>query len=94
MMVTQKVRLANRYGLHMRPAQGLMQVAARQKCEVFIESNGTKANAKSIIELISLAAEGGTEVNVICQGEKEAESLKEIIKLIEQMPELYEEERI
>jgi phosphocarrier protein HPr len=93
-MVAKKVRLANRYGLHMRPAQGLMQVAAKQKCEVFIESNGTKANAKSIIELISLAAEGGSEINVICQGDKEAEGLKEVVKLIEQMPELYEEDRI
>ena len=93
-MVSQKVRLANRYGLHMRPAQGLMQVAAKQMCEVHVESNGVRANAKSIIELISLAAEGGTEITVICQGEKEAESLKEIVALIEQMPELYEEERI
>ncbi|HHN47086.1 MAG TPA: HPr family phosphocarrier protein [Planctomycetes bacterium] len=93
-MIEKVVRLANKYGLHMRPAQGLMQIALQQQCGIYIENNGTRADAKRIIELISLAAEGGQEVKVICEGDGEQESLEAIVQHIEQMPEIYDEERI
>ena len=93
-MLEKTIRLANRYGLHMRPAQGLMQLALMQPCDVFIEKNGTRANAKSIIELISLAAEGGEEIKLLCEGKGEEEGLQILAGHIEQMPETYDEERI
>jgi phosphocarrier protein HPr len=93
-VVTKTVRLVNKYGLHMRPAQGLMQTALAQACDVYVESNGQRANAKSIIELISLAAEGGSEIKIVCDGKDEKKALEALIELVEKMPELYEEERI
>ncbi|MBN1809963.1 MAG: HPr family phosphocarrier protein [Planctomycetes bacterium] len=93
-MTEKTIRLANKYGLHMRPAQGLMQLALMQPCDVFVEKNGHRANAKSIIELISLAAEGGEEIRVVCDGDGEEEGLSILAEHIEKMPEIYEEERI
>lgn len=86
--------LKNELGLHMRPAQGLMKLAIEQPCEVHIDKDGVRANAKSIVELIGLAAAAGDKLIITCDGDGEAESAKIIQEFLENLPELYEEERI
>ena len=93
-MTKVEVTLKNELGLHMRPAQGLMRLALQQPCDVFVEKDGIRANAKSIVELIGLAAACGETLTVICEGEAEAEAAEAIRRFIEDLPELYEERRV
>ena len=89
-----QVTLKNEFGLHMRPAQGLMKLALQQPGDIFVEKDGIRANAKSIVELIGLAAAAGEAIVVTCEGDGEEQSLKEITEFLENLPELYEEERV
>lgn len=93
-MVSASAILKNKFGLHMRPAQGLMQLAQQQPCAVHVEKDGIRANAKSIVELIGLAAEAGQPITIICDGANEEAALRKITHFIENLPELYEEERV
>ena len=89
-----KVTLKNEFGLHMRPAQGLMKLALQQPVDVYVEKDGVRANAKSIVELIGLAAAPGESIVVTCDGAGEEQSIQEITEFLENLPELYEEERV
>ncbi len=65
------VTVQNKLGLHVRPAAKLVNVAKTFKSEIIIEKNGEKANAKSIMAIISFAAAQGTSLKIIANGEDE-----------------------
>jgi phosphocarrier protein len=74
--------LLNQLGLHARAAAQLVKAANRFACEVFVECEGQKVNAKSIMGLLSLAAGVGMKLRVSCVGEGAEACLKEIEALI------------
>ena len=74
--------IINALGLHARAAAQLVKVANRFKCETFIEHEGQKANAKSIMGVLMLAAAKGMEVTVTCKGDDAQACLQDIQKLI------------
>ena len=59
-MIEQKVKIINKAGLHTRPAATIVKMAAKYKCEFFISRDGLNINGKSIIGVITLAAEEGS----------------------------------
>ena len=59
----------------------LVQLSNSFKSNIFIERNGRKANAKSIMSLMMLAASKGSEITLICNGEDELEAQEKIIEL-------------
>lgn len=62
-------------GLHARPAAELMGLAKAQKCKVEIQRGEQTANAKSLLEILSLGVNQGEQVKVICSGEGEEEAI-------------------
>lgn len=69
----QRIRRANlvvssTYGLHVRPAAQLVKVAQGFKANIRIAYNNNKADAKSILEVMTLGAEHGAEVAVTAEG--------------------------
>ena len=82
-MVTKKVVVKNDSGLHARPASVLVKVASRFKSEFFIKMYGYKVNGKSILGVMTLAAESGAEMELIAEGPDEEEAIAEIVKLFE-----------
>jgi phosphocarrier protein HPr len=74
--------IINALGLHARAAAQLVKVANRYKCDTFIEHQGQKANAKSIMGVLMLAAGQGSKVKLICKGEDAEVCLAEIARLI------------
>ena len=74
--------IINALGLHARAAAQLVKVANRYKCETSIEHEGQKANAKSIMGVLMLAAGQGSRVKLTCKGEDADVCLAEIVKLI------------
>ena len=56
----------------------LVQVASQYESSVYLETEGKKVNAKSIMGMMSLALDNGESVKVITNGEDEQEAMKGI----------------
>lgn len=65
------VTVVNEIGLHARPAARLVQALQKFRCDVYLEKDGEKINAKSIIGVLTLAAGPGTELKVHVDGPDE-----------------------
>ena len=50
------ISLMNKHGLHMRPAQRIVEVASKYKADVRINKDNRDFNAKSILDMIEFAA--------------------------------------
>lgn len=73
-------------GLHARPAAKFVQTAKSFPCEIFIsnlENSKPPANAKSIINVLSLEVSQGHRVRVQARGERAGEALTALRHLIE-----------
>jgi phosphocarrier protein len=79
-MIEKIVKIRNKAGLHTRPAATIVKLAARYKCEFFISRDGMHINGKSIIGVMTLAAEEGAELTLTFEGPDEEDAASEIIK--------------
>lgn len=75
--------IINERGLHARAATKLVQLAAKYPCEVMLEKDGHEVNGKSIMGVLMLVASKGTTLVVKAKGDKAAEAVSEIVKLID-----------
>ena len=82
-MVSKTVTVINKSGLHARPAGDLAKVCMAAGSEVWINHNGKKVQPKSILNLMAACIKCGAEIEVVCEGETEAEDLAKITELIE-----------
>jgi len=76
------VEITNKLGLHARASAKLTQLAGSYPCEVWMERNGRRINAKSIMGVMMLAAGKGSTVTVDIKGERADEALAAIVALI------------
>jgi phosphocarrier protein HPr len=77
------VDITNKLGLHARASAKLTQLAGSYPCEVWMERNGRRINAKSIMGVMMLAAGKGSTVTVDTEGDRADEALAAIVALIE-----------
>lgn len=82
-MITEKIKVKNKLGLHARPAAMIVTTATKFKAEFFITKNGMRINGKSIMGVMMLAAEMGAELTLELDGPDEVEALKAIIEVID-----------
>ena len=81
--VLREVALANKYGLHARPASQLVGAANRYKAAITLANGrGRAVNAKSIMEVLTLAAGAGAVLVVQAKGEDAEAAVAEIAGLI------------
>ncbi|MFP3391971.1 HPr family phosphocarrier protein [Brevibacillus sp. SIMBA_040] len=78
-----QVTILNKTGLHARPASEFVKLAARFESEITILVGTKVANAKSIINVLSLAATMGTVFTLRAIGPDEAEAIDALTSLIE-----------
>ncbi|MCX7878012.1 MAG: HPr family phosphocarrier protein [Ignavibacteria bacterium] len=83
-MIEKKVRIINKAGMHTRPASQLVKIAAKYKADFYIIKDGFQINGKSIIGVMSLAAEEGSELTLKFDGPDEKSAASEIIKFFEE----------
>ncbi len=83
-MIEREVTIRNRAGLHTRPAASLVKLAAKFKAEFFIEKDGFEINGKSIIGVMTLAAEQGSKLHLKFSGEDEEEMARAVVALFDQ----------
>ena len=77
-MKTITVEIIDPIGIHARPASVLVNVSSKFKSNVSFKSNDKIANAKSIINLMALGAKQGSQVEIIVEGDDEAEAIEQI----------------
>ncbi|MFJ5623409.1 HPr family phosphocarrier protein [Peribacillus loiseleuriae] len=83
-MVEKQVEVRLKTGLQARPAALFVQEANRFKSDVFLEKDGRKVNAKSIMGLMSLAIGSGTIIQLIVDGRDEEEAISALQQFVEQ----------
>jgi catabolite repression HPr-like protein len=71
-----KIQLAR--GLEARPVAVLVQVASQFNSSVYLESDGKKVNAKSIMGMMSLGLNAGESITVETDGSDEKEAIAKI----------------
>ena len=74
--------IINKLGLHAHASAKLTQLASGFPCEVWLERNGRRVNAKSIMGVMMLAAAKGSTITIDTQGEQEDEALQAIQELV------------
>ncbi len=77
------VEIINKLGLHARASAKLTKLASQYKCEVWITGNNRRVNAKSIMGVMTLAANKGTKLHVETNGDDENEAMDALVALIE-----------
>jgi len=82
-MIEKTVKIINKAGLHTRPAATVVKMAAKYKCDFFISRDGMSINGKSIIGVMTLAAEEGAELVLTFNGEDEDKAAYEIVNYFE-----------
>ncbi len=70
-----QVEVKLKTGLQARPAALFVQEANRFSSEIFLEKDGKKVNAKSIMGLMSLAISSGSVISLVAEGSDEEEAL-------------------
>ena len=81
-MINRTTKIVNKLGLHARPSAQLVAVTARFASEVFITKDGLRINAKSIMGVMMLAAEKGSELMIEVDGPDEEEAMAAILEVI------------
>lgn len=74
--------IVNTLGLHARAATKLVQLASRFACEVELEKDGQRANAKSVMGVLLLCGAKGTKLTVFADGAEATAAVDAIGRLI------------
>jgi len=82
-MLESKVLVQNKLGLHARPAAMFVKAAARYRSDVCIARDDQVVNGKSIMGVMMLAAECGSELTLSVTGDDEEQAMKALLDLFE-----------
>lgn len=86
-MVSGRITIIEKNGLHMRPAKVLCQMAAEYKCKVSILIGDKTVNAKSLLNVLGAGIKQGMNIEIVCDGVDEKEALQRIMNVLVDMKE-------
>jgi len=78
------VTIRNKLGLHVRPASLFVERASKFKSDIYIIKDGERVNGKSIMGVLSLAAEQGSDLTIRAEGEDCEEAVEALSELVEE----------
>lgn len=81
-MIKIEVEIINKLGLHARASTKLTQTASQFTSDIWIERNGRRVNAKSIMGVMMLAAAKGSNITVEAAGADETQAIEALLALI------------
>lgn len=81
-MVDRTAQVELETGLQARPAAQFVQEANRYGAHLFLEKEGKRVNAKSIMGLMSLAITNGETITIIADGHDEEIALDHLISFV------------
>ena len=77
------VRIPNKYGLHARPAAEFVKLAGKFGSNVWVRKEDVEVNGKSIMGVMMLAAEHGSELTIRASGQDAAAAVDALVALVE-----------
>ena len=83
MVAERLVTIQNTLGLHVRPSAEFAGTASKFKSRVSVLKDGQTVNAKSSIDLLTLAAVAGTRLMLRAEGEDADQAVEALSKLID-----------
>ena len=81
-MKEKKIIISNKLGLHARAAAKIATLTNKFQSIIEITNSDKKADAKSIMKILMLAAPQGTEIKITASGEDESLAIKSLENLI------------
>ena len=81
-MCEAKVEIINKLGLHARAALKFVELSSKHSSRVTVAREGREVNGKSILGLMTLAAQKGATLNIATSGEDEKELLDALRTLV------------
>ncbi|MDO8137088.1 MAG: HPr family phosphocarrier protein, partial [Candidatus Brocadiales bacterium] len=82
MDIDRQLRILNTDGLHARPATRFAEIANRYSSDIKVLARDKEANAKSVIELLTLGAERGTDIRIVARGSDATEAIDALEALV------------
>lgn len=82
-MIQREVTVRNRAGIHTRPASMLVRTASKFDADVYLQRDNYEINGKSVIGVMTLAAEQGARITLVVDGEDEEEAAQALVQLFE-----------
>jgi phosphotransferase system HPr (HPr) family protein len=82
-VITRTVIVRNPQGLHARPADLLVREASRHNAAISLVKDGYRVDCKSILSLLTLGAECGTEMSLLAEGDDAEQAVAVIAELFE-----------
>ena len=83
-MISEKVRIANEYGIHARIAAVLAAECKKYISEIEILVDDKAVNPKNVMELMNGRLTFGKEITVVCDGVDEEDALESVLKVIKE----------
>jgi phosphocarrier protein len=74
--------VVNELGLHARSAAKIAELAKNAKSNVWLQKGGEKVDAKSIIDILTLACEKGSTIQIVIEDQSDMDILNNVLKLI------------
>jgi phosphocarrier protein HPr len=78
----QRARIVNVEGLHARPCHAVVSLAREFEADLLIRNGETEVNGRSILELMTLSASCGDELELKAEGEDALALLEALSRLI------------
>ncbi len=82
-LIERRVRIVNELGLHARPAAEFVKLASKFKSEIRVTRDDMTVNGKSIMGVMTLAAEQGCELVITANGVDAEEAVSALAALVE-----------
>lgn len=76
------VTVVNKYGLHARPAMQFVDLANRFPCRITVSNGSEEFDAKSIMQVMQLAATKGSVLTVKAQGKDAQQAVQSLHDLV------------
>jgi phosphocarrier protein len=81
-MPERTIKVVNETGIHARPAAEIVKLTSKYKSEITISRDGMDVNGKSIMGVMMLAAECGSEILVKANGDDADAALNALAALV------------
>lgn len=78
-----KVAVRNPMGLHTRPSTVIVKLLLKSKSDVTFTYRKVTVNAKSILNILMLAAKQNAKITITIEGEDAQETMEKLIKAFE-----------
>ncbi|MCM8781677.1 MAG: HPr family phosphocarrier protein [Candidatus Omnitrophica bacterium] len=82
MVVEKKLIIRHKQGLHARPAALFVQIANKYESTISVKKGEQEVNGKSIMGILMLAAERGSQIYIRAEGQDAKKAVEELERLI------------